>query len=198
MPNGGAMHNREHDLLDALQQPCCAICRLAALSARAYLEGVMRDGVNDPAVRDDWRRRGGLCPRHWRTWRRLESPPLSSAIVSRDLLASYLDRGAPKVTDCRACRTERGAEGDYLAALTAIPVARTVAALGQGRGFLCLAHLERLADPELRALLRQRLGAMLDDLTEFIRKSDYRHATEPVGAEGDSWLRGIRALGGDV
>ena len=62
------------------------MCLASAQAARTYLRGVLGDGVNDVDVRTDWRRRGGLCPRHWRVWRSLEAPALSSAVLLRDLL----------------------------------------------------------------------------------------------------------------
>lgn len=192
------MHTTEHEILDTLAEPCCVICRLSATSARGYLEGIMRDGVNDRVVRNDWRRRGGLCARHWRVWRGLESPPLASAILTRDLLGSYLQQGAPKELACRACRSERDAERRYLDALLALPAEVPSAALSAGRGFVCLRHLEGLLPGPLHDAFRARLEAVLEELGEFIRKSDYRYASEPRGPEGDSWLRAIRALGGDV
>ncbi len=68
------------------------MCLAAAAAARTYLRGVLGDGVNDVDVRADWRRRGGLCPRHWRVWRSLEAPALSSAVLLRDLLETELRR----------------------------------------------------------------------------------------------------------
>jgi hypothetical protein len=192
------MHTTEHEILDALAEPCCAVCRLASAAARGYLQGVMRDGVNDRVVRNDWRRRGGLCAGHWRVWRALEAPALSSALLTRDLLDHALRQGSPKERDCRACRAEREAERRYLDALAAMPVAAIQAPLEQGRGFLCLRHLERLPASSLRAALEARLEAILAELSEFVRKSDYRFSHEARGPEGDSWLRAIRALGGDV
>jgi len=37
---------------------------------------------------------------------------------------------------------------------------------------------------------------LLAQLSEFIRKNDYRFRDEPVGEEGDAWLRAIAALAG--
>ena len=68
------------------------MCVASAQAARSYLRGVLGDGVNDVDVRADWRRRGGLCPRHWRVWRSLEAPALSSAVLLRDLLEHEMGR----------------------------------------------------------------------------------------------------------
>ena len=53
---------------------------------------MLGDGVNDVDLRADWRRRGGLCARHWRVWRSLEAPALSSAVLLRDLLEHEVRR----------------------------------------------------------------------------------------------------------
>ncbi len=47
------------------------------------------------------------------------------------------------------------------------------------------AHLERLVADQ-----RRRLSTLLDDLQEYIRKRDYRFASEPPGPERDAFERG--------
>jgi hypothetical protein len=79
-------------LLTALVEPACGVCAASAQAARIYLRGVLGDGVNDVDLRADWRRRGGLCPRHWRVWRALEAPAVSSAVLLRDLLEHEVRR----------------------------------------------------------------------------------------------------------
>lgn len=192
------MHSTEFELLERLAAPRCAVCDLAAESARDYLAGVMADGVNDGEVRGDWRRRGGLCPRHWRVWRNLETPPLSSAIMTQDLLGSYLASGRPAKLECPACEVETGAARRYLQALRKLPAKEVLGALEQGRGFLCLRHLDKLPEGPLKEAFHRRLERVVAELAEFVRKSDYRFAQAPKGEAGDSWLRAIRALGGEV
>lgn len=68
------------------------MCAASAQAARTYLRGVLGDGVNDVDLRAELRRRGGLCPRHWRVWRNLEAPALSSAVLLRDLLEHEVRR----------------------------------------------------------------------------------------------------------
>lgn len=65
----------------------------------------------------------------------------------------------------------------------------------RGRGGLCGRHWRALPKGELAALLRGWLEQILADLEVFQRKYDYRHTHEPMGPEGDAWLR---ALGGEV
>lgn len=197
------------------------MCLAAAAAARTYLRGVLGDGVNDVRLRDDWRRRGGLCARHWRVWRGLEAPALSSSVLLRDLLAAALARsdaaaptprrrwwrvggdrapaaGVPaRAARCPACELQRSAERRYQQALARVPAPRLEAALVTGRGFVCVAHLAELPDGPRRRL-RARLDDVLTDLDTFLRRSDHRFTHEPMGEAGDAWLRAIRALGGDV
>ncbi len=191
------MHLSEHELLEALAEPCCPVCKLAHEAARSYLAGVIEGGVNDPAVRADWRRRGGLCSRHWRDARELEAPAFPLAILSEDLLAAELEHPHERVR-CPACEVEAEAERRYLASLQALPLAELQGALEAGRGFVCLRHWRALPAGERSALLRGRLEEILRGLAEFQRKYDYRHVDEPMGPEGDAWLRAVRALGGEV
>jgi len=187
-----------YDLLEAFSAPHCAVCRLSEAAARAYLGGVLGDGVNDPKLRRDWRAHGGLCDRHWRALRALESPALPAALVTQDLLSHYLREGLPKTRRCRACEVARDAEGRYLRALRRLDEVRAAQALERGRGFVCLPHLGALSGVPLEGALRRKLEGLVEELGEFIRKRDYRFAGEPMGAERDSWLRAIRALGGEV
>ncbi len=191
------MHLSGHEVLEALEAPHCPVCRLSRLAARAYLAGVIEGGINDAALRAEWRQRGGLCARHWREARDLEAPAFPLAILSEDLLADGLARGV-KPPRCPACEIETEAEARYFHALLALPLADLERALAEGRGFLCLRHWARLPQGPLRQRFRERLEGILEDLAEFQRKYDYRHSDEPMGEARDAWLRAVRALGGAV
>jgi hypothetical protein len=176
---------------------------------------VLGDGVNDVDLRHDWRARRGLCAQHWRVWRGLEAPALSSSVLLRDLLDTELQRDAPAprrrwwrrhaapVADvptvrCPACELEATAQARYLDALTRLPADRLAEALAHGRGFVCLQHLHGLPPGQVREQLIDRLAGLVEELDTFIRRSDHRFAHEPMGSAGDAWLRAIRAFGGDV
>ena len=70
---------------------------------------------------------------------------------------------------------------------------------------LCVPHLRRameLARSEtavanLLAITIPKLHSLQAELTEFIRKNDYRYTDEKVGDEGNSWLRALCALVGN-
>lgn len=185
-------------LLELLQRPVCAVCARADAVARRSLEGVLRDGVNDVDLRDDWRRRGGLCAEHWRLWRQLDSPPLSTAILAEDLLRTYLRAGRPGPVRCAGCDARASAEATALQALRRLPSARLDAALESGPGFLCLTHLEALPAGALRDRFDARLVTIAEHLAEQVRTSDHRFAAERAGPHADAWLRALRVFGADV
>jgi hypothetical protein len=61
---------------------------------------------------------------------------------------------------------------------------------------LCLPHLKQLLprlDQKRQATVldhqRRRMESLKNELSEFIRKSDYRFHDEPIGGEGDSYKR---------
>ena len=194
---GQSAHSTEFELLGALERPVCAVCDRTRRAGERYVAGVVREGVNDPETRDAWRRRGGLCARHWGAFRSQESSPLPAAIVAEDLLATYLEDGPPELA-CPACEIEAIAQRRYLQACERLAPDAVDKALERGRGFLCVHHLEGLRPGAVRERFRRRLHEVLADLATFRRKQDYRFAHEPAGDERDAWLRAMRALGGDV
>ena len=103
--------------------------------------------------------------------------------------------------DCLACKLERETEEGVVNTLVHMLRAgdrRLTEAVEGSEGF-CLYHLERAlqsgAEAEAGAVLRRhglrRAEKLLAELKEFIRKSDYRHTQEEMGAEGDSWMRAV-------
>lgn len=89
------------------------------------------------------------------------------------------------------------------ALLEALPTEEMKTALQNSEG-LCFPHLkktiESITDPAVSELLitlhRQQLEDLRAELTEFIRKNDYRFKDEGFGSEGDAWLRAIRKVTG--
>jgi hypothetical protein len=103
--------------------------------------------------------------------------------------------------DCLACKVERETEQGVLHTLVDTLRAgdgRMREAL-EGREGFCLYHLDLAlsiaADRKTEDILRnhglRRAEKLLAELKEFIRKSDYRHSKEEMGAEGDSWMRAV-------
>lgn len=70
---------------------------------------------------------------------------------------------------------------------------------------LCLPHLKKVFESVrdatssdlLLSIHREKLESLRGELTEFIRKNDYRFKDEGFGAEGDSWKRAVSKVIGE-
>ncbi len=191
------------------------MCAASAQSARIYLRGVLGDGVNDVDLRAELRRRGGLCPRHWRVWRNLEAPALSSAVLMRDLLEHEVRlRLGATVAQARGgglrwldALTGRRAAGGAGAATptTATPAAATptTAAADAVRCLACeierkaerryLHALQRVPQGELEGVLAAGRGFIcvthVDALPEGPRRALLTARLEALLADLDIFLR---------
>jgi len=87
------MANHKHiaffNLIDAMQLGGCPICLRIQADVRKAIESFLYESVNDPGIRDEIRRDGGLCNRH--TWQLADfGDALGGAILFRDVLQSLL------------------------------------------------------------------------------------------------------------
>lgn len=121
----------------------------------------------------------------------------STERVSRDDIAD------PHV-DCPACAERARYEKLYLGALLDYAGDEEMVAALRSGGGLCLVHLDQAIATSrdgdaLDRLLDVQRACMLslhDELSEFIRKNDYRFSGEGMGAEKDSWIRAIALVAG--
>lgn len=78
-----------NNLIDALKQPGCAICRIERLGARRALESFLWENVNEPDVRQGILDSYGFCPPHTRVMVAQElytsSLPLGTNIIYEHL-----------------------------------------------------------------------------------------------------------------
>jgi hypothetical protein len=105
---------------------------------------------------------------------------------------------------CPTCRHQLLVEESYLGTLWRyLDDAALTAALRASPG-LCLPHLRQALPgaPDAAALRRlidieiECLGRLRAELRELTRKFDHRFKHEPVGPEGDAWLRAIDQVSG--
>jgi hypothetical protein len=204
------------DLLEACAKPGCPLCRVSLAFVRSYLDSTMYERVNDFGVRAALRDARGYCNAH--AWMLTEGygVVLGTAIIQRDVLNAVLKaadvaplgRGARQyaqdilrrlrpTAECPACANQRTMEDIAVQTLLKyLDDARLAAALAETSG-LCLPHFSRALElvedsDRLQRLLRfqwQALEGLCDELSELIRKHDYRFKDEGFGEEGDSWLR---------
>ncbi|MCD6290505.1 MAG: hypothetical protein J7M34_08380 [Anaerolineae bacterium] len=84
-------HSRAyHQLLEALQEPGCPICRLGQRAAEQYLDGLLYESVNDVGLRERIRKARGLCHRHAWMLANIHGGSLGIAIIYRDVLHAVL------------------------------------------------------------------------------------------------------------
>jgi hypothetical protein len=76
-----------HDVIEACAGPGCPLCRLSNEAVDGYLDAILYESVNDPAVRDRLRQSLAYCNTH--AWRLPGhgGAALGIAIVYRDMLA---------------------------------------------------------------------------------------------------------------
>ena len=207
-------HMTYHDVSEALAQSGCCMCRLAGSAVRRYLESLLWEFVNDPGVREELRAARGFCREH--SWQvQAMGSPLGVAILWRDLLtqevvelqrpgAELKRRRAAPQRKCPACAQRDEAEQRFLETLLEHLEAGELRGEYTGSSGLCLPHLERA----LRSAPRQaycflveaeseKLNRLLGELSEIIRKNDYRFREEPWGAERDAWMRATGKLKGE-
>jgi hypothetical protein len=222
--NEEALSPLQMELRDTLARKGCPLCHLVERDESAYLDSLTYERILDLNTRGELKRARGLCGPHARAWRRVKGSALSIAIVYevavKDLLRDSakaeprLFRRAPSPSDvaealepqgpCPACGVGATTAARYAEVLVGEAQDVEVQEALAGAGGLCLPHLRlalrgKGARGRKEALLetQRRIWATLrGELQEFIRKNDYRFRDEPMGEEGDSWLRALDALVG--
>jgi hypothetical protein len=146
------------------------------------------------------RLKDGAPPRSSRHWKSLLQRFPEQA---RDLVQRILYAFTPQ-KHCPACQHRDETTRLTLSVLVqALGTPEMVAALGDSEG-LCLPHLrltlEQVRDASacerLLSIQQARLESLESELSEFIRKNDYRFKTEGFGKEGDAWLRAVGLIAG--
>jgi hypothetical protein len=179
------------------------------------------ESILDPAPRDRLRASLGLCYEHaWLTIESKLSDALGLAIVYHDLAGTLLERLPAGEVDARTRKDLAAAlapSGPCPACESRDEVVdRSVKVLAdalkhtdyledyQKSDGLCLSHLRLVLEETgnqkvLEALLahqRTRLESLKGELSEFIRKNDYRFKGEGMGAERDSYQRAAEMVTG--
>jgi len=213
-----------HELLDALADEGCAICRLARKASDRYINALLYEGVVDVDLRQKLRDARGPCYVHaWRMAGR-RGAVLGTAIVYRDVintLAKELEApekrsllgGKNSVAQrlaatkpCPACSLEQDAVCRAIKTLLKHVNDSDVAESYVAAGGLCLPHFtetlthasgaasQSLADWQASAFRRLR-----DQLDELIRKHDYRFSGESITEqEAVAWTHAVAAAVGEA
>ena len=217
-----------HDLLADLRKPGCPSCHGGHRAAWRYLDSLLWEFVNDPEIRARLRTSIGFCREHSLMLLAVASNQAAGsgvAILYEDLLRHVREelisavRGGSRNGRRRRSspgRSNRRCPACESADFVAINYARILAVAPEGsppmeairrpsRG-ICLPHLElglrhARSDAEARQLVELYLRAeeeLRTDLTEFIRKQDYRFQSEGLtDAQASSWMRAVHRLVGE-
>ena len=207
------------EVREALEQSGCPVCRLALRSVGRWLTSVAYEQINDIELRDRLRGARGFCNVHAHRWLREVGSVLGTAIVYQDLLTAALreldgenvPRGqrwrsilggqAPEAGECPACAAQTEAEERYLTALLATAAADPRAL--DGTEGMCVRHTraaQRRGGPgaeRIVQLTRSAIERLLGELSEVIRKEDYRFRHEQrTDAERTATSRAIARAAG--
>ena len=214
------------ELREAMADPGCPLCRLAARAERNFVDSLNYERVLDLKTRDALKASRGLCARHTRQWQALQGSALSMAIVYRvsilDLLrdtetlpqaklwrrgkdAAQLAQALEPDGPCLVCEIGAGTVQRFADLLLKDLPDPAVQTLLRDCGGLCVPHLRLAltrpgAGKQYRLLIdvhRAAWQTLMGELDEFIRKNDYRFRHEKLGeTEADAWLRALDTMVG--
>jgi len=198
-------------LVDACNEPGCPICRVEHDASLRYINDLFYEQATDFNTRERLRASLGFCRQHAHMMvEELQGNALGIAIVYQDVLKvaiHYLEdrQGAlAPVRKCPACEQRDLSMMRTLSELSKnIQDEAIITALKKSEG-LCLFHLRhtlrhmRLAERQelLITIQREIMTRLRTDLSEFIRKNDYRFSKESFGPERDSWKRAVSMVSG--
>jgi hypothetical protein len=208
------------DIVEALAQPGCALCRVLAEFEEREMATFAREGRRVPEARSRFHRSGGFCRHHAWLLHRIavasgKGMPIADIygqLVEQDLeRLRHVRKAGPEALArtgaCPACAAADAAldrKADFF--VDALKDAGVRSSYAESDG-LCGAHLSAVlaaaheADPGVGGFLladrRSRLERLAHDLSEYDRKRDHRYAHEPKGAEQRSITDVVRLYAGE-
>jgi len=214
-------------LIEACEQEGCLICHTAKQSTLHYLDTWKYELFTDIEVRNDLRKSQGFCHTHTWTLARMgaslplaqayrdiitdaseqiqaENTPLAASASS--LLRRIFDTPPPRREriPCPACLQQQKAELRFLDTLRKAFLYDEFHEHFIHSGGLCLEHFYQACTGNSgEGLVRLKQAQLLclqhleQQLSELIRKHDYRFKVEERGAEMVSWKRAAGLVAGE-
>jgi hypothetical protein len=201
-------------LSEACTQEGCILCRLAQESTRRYLETWKDELFTDVDAREALRRSRGFCNAHtWQLVRMGASLPIAQAY--RDVISDAIEhlenedgkrrqrwfetkRNASDEAPCPACVHQDQVLARFIAVLRQALADTSFYTKFSASSGLCLDHFRLTCElkpsgadwlPLLRKAQLGCLQRLYEQLSEMIRKHDYRFKDEARGSEMLSWKR---------
>ncbi len=213
------------DLMEALREPGCPVCRLVKRGIERHLNALLYEFVLDHKVSGRFRTARGLCSEHGyiltERGNALGIATLYHAVLY-DLLndTEKLPGGAPRLfgsprvsaaasamepkAPCQVCEYRDETTKRLLALIPEHLNGGDFKAAFSASNGLCLPHvtdLVKILTPvdvnTFMNMQRPIWEALKAELETFMRRSDFQYAHEPIGAEGDSWRRAEALISGE-
>ena len=216
-------HTAYYNILAALPQAGCAVCRLGHDVEVKYIRDVLYSKTTSIRSRVELRAARGYCLNHARQLDEI-GQALDVSIVYQDILTTLKQalegpssrqvttrRGRKQLSDalaaeieCPACTYRAEMEAIYIETFLDHLADPEFVAQVRSADPLCLAHFRQVIEEgpsaeqfqALREAQIQHWEQLITELGEFVRKNDYRYHDEPVGPEGTAWLRAVDAVAG--
>ncbi|GBD93182.1 hypothetical protein BMS3Abin05_00765 [bacterium BMS3Abin05] len=190
--------NLYFDLEEACKSHQCPVCLLLGKREKRYIDSIFYENVNDPGLRNKFRRAGGLCKSHTKLFLEI-GDMLGLTIIAKDLLLQFIEnpKAAAGAAECPLCLDYRESERRMIRAFARdLTIEEFWKALDKSVG-LCREHfraiLEILSSKTLQTRLiafeKEKLQTQLVHLNSFIRKNDYRFQEEKITAEESRAIR---------
>jgi len=216
-------HTAYFNILDALPKRGCVVCRLGHDVEMHYIKDVLYSQTTSVETRGKLREARGFCAAHAKLLDEI-GQALDLSIIYQDVLMTTRQvlerpslrqiasqRGRQRLSDelapqgqCPACAHRAELQDVYIETLLDHLLDPEFVEKVRAADPLCLPHyrhgIEQQASPAqfqtLREIQIEHWNQLIADLGEFVRKHDHRFRHEPVGQEGDAWIRAIDAIVG--
>jgi hypothetical protein len=216
-------HTAYFNILDALPQRGCVFCRLGHYVEVSFITDVLYSKTTSVQMRGELRKARGFCLDHARQLDDI-GHALDLSIIYQDILMTLQEeiekptaqqavgrRGKRRVAgamgaqaECPACAWRTQLEEVYIETFLDHLVDPAFVAQVRTADPICLQHYRQAIEQRITAAQFQTLREMqvahwktlIAELGEFVRKHDHRFRHEPVGQEGDAWIRAIDAIVG--
>jgi len=218
-------HTAYFNILGALPQAGCAICRLAHTVELHYIRDVLYSRTTDVKTRAELRSARGFCRPHAQQLDAI-GHALDVSIIYQDILMTLKEaleqpssrqvasrRGRAQLVDalsvqreCPACIHRAELEAVYVETFLDHMADPEFVDRVRNADPLCLTHLLQAIEQGpsserfqvLRDIQLAHWEQLIAELGEFVRKNDHRFHNEVIGKEGDAWIRAIDAIFGTL